>query len=216
MTTFATMRSRIADELARSDMTTEINRQINSAIKHYESMRTRFNEIQDFFIATTTSGQRYETLTGSATIVIGIDTVRLIYSGSRISLGQKSLAWIEDHDVMDTAISGVPYYYTMQGERIRLFPAPNGTYSLFANGIRRFSELSADADTNGWMTFGEELIRARAVAAVRVQRLKVPWAMEEYRGLAGRYYSLAEKCAHQAFADETYETLATGLIRPSW
>jgi hypothetical protein len=59
---------------------------------------------------------------------------------------------------------GQPADYTIYGGQLRIFPIPDAVYTLDLMGLARLgpNPLSADADTNGWMTDGAPIIRAQA------------------------------------------------------
>ncbi len=52
----------------------------------------------------------------------------------------------------------------MYQDRINLFPIPGSTYTLTIHYLKALTALSADSDTNAWLTEGEELIRLHAKA----------------------------------------------------
>lgn len=225
MTTLQVMRDRIDDELLRSgDMNTQIVREINSAIKHYESTRFRWNEVRDWTVATTSAGTRYYSLTDD---FLRFDTLLVKYNDAFIYLEPKTWDYIEYRDREITATQGIPSEYAIYGHEIRLWPAPNGSYTLQGSYIRRLiaadTNLSltstASATTNGWFTFGEELIRYRAKAAVQINYLKDEAAISEMRQFAAMgksYLSAQEQIAYKRLIDEQFDQQSTNLIRPNY
>lgn len=224
MTDYTTMRARIADELDRDDLGTQINREINSAIKHYETTRTRWNEVMDWTVATTAAGTRTYSLTSN---FLKMDTLKLKYNDSFIVLNFITWHQMEDEDRQITATQGVPEYFSIYAETLRLFPVPNGAYTLIGSYIRSYprvsltgsatSTASANA-SHGWLDEGEELIRHRAKTAVQILYLKDADAIAEHRQLLAQnrpFFSRAEEIAFKALMDETGEALSTGLLRPS-
>lgn len=228
MTDYTALRTRIADELfastfAASGFTAQINREINSAIKHYETTRTRFNEVRDWTVATTVAGTRTYSLTSN---FLKMDTLKLRYNDSFIIL--KFITWdqMEEEDRQITATQGVPEWFTIYAETLRLFPVPNGSYTLQGSYIRSYSPVSltgsatttASANaSHGWLDQGEEVIRNRARAAVEILYLKKPEALLELQALQAQnrpYFCRAEEIAFKALMDETGEALSTGLLRP--
>ena len=53
MSDFITMKTRVADELARNDLATFIGKEINTAVKHYESTRVRWTEVKEYALGNT-------------------------------------------------------------------------------------------------------------------------------------------------------------------
>jgi len=236
------LRQRIADEINRqpSDLIGSpslsvgyvINREINSAIKHYESKRFRWNEKRDTTVATTVSGTRNYSLPAD---FIKMDTLKLVYSSSYISLKSRSWGEIDEQDRLATGSRGVPSVYAIHGTIVRLYPVPQGAYTLLASYINRFpltsltgsycgsqtitptTTASHNNRLNGWYIDGEELIRARAKAAVEINYLEDADAIAEMRMLkASRspFLSITEELAFKQLADETSDALSTGKIRP--
>lgn len=212
------MRSRIADELHRSDLTTEIERQIRTAIEHYESTRFRWNEVRGWDVATTVAGTQNYSLTSD---FIRFDVLKINYNGHYILLTPRTWQWMEERDTQVTPVRGAPSNYVVYGgsadNELRLFPTPDGAHSLVASYVQRLSSLTASADTNDWMTYGEELIRHRARAAVEIFRLQKPRAIAEFNAMAqGRrfFLSAAEEVAHKSLIDERNDALTTGSLKP--
>ncbi len=226
------IRTRIADELNRTDLSTQINREINSAIKHYESMRVRWTEVKDWIIGTTVSGQRSYSLTVN---FLKMDSVKLHYNTAYITLNKRSWGEMEEKDLSIDNSIGIPQDYVIYADSIRLFPVPNGAYTLQGSYIRRelptsltgrftstgtitpTTTASHNNRSGGWYEHGEELIRYRAKAAVAINYIKNPTAMQEAGLLAVRgdsFLSVQEKQAYQALRDETNDALSVGRVRP--
>ena len=227
------MRARIAAELHdRTDLAGPINREINSAIRHYESTRVRWNEFFDTAIATTVAATRTYSLPAS---FIGFDTVKLKYNDAFVPVYSRTWEEIDRRDRDITGTTGLPTRFTVRGNIIRLFPVPNGAYTLIGSGIQRFgltsltgsycgsmtmtptSTASHNNRLNGWFTDGEELIRARARAAVEINYLRDERAILEAGALIARrepYLSMMERLAFERLADETNDALASGYVKP--
>ena len=247
MSDMETMRTRISDELERqrSDIIGSpslsvgyvINREINSAIQHYESTRMRFNEVRESEFATTVSATRNYSLPVG---FIKMDSLKLIYSGSYIRLRPRTWEQMEEKDRDVTGADGIPTTYAIYGNSLRVYPNPNGAYTLVASYIKRFrptslsgsycaivtmgggsltatSTLSHNNPSNGWTTDAEELIRSRARAAVEINYLDNEQSIGEMRMLLGArepYFSIRERLAFERLADETRDAQATGYVQP--
>lgn len=241
------LRLRIAQELERqpSDIIGSpslsvglvINREINSAIQHYESTRFRWNEVREEEFATTSSGSRTVSLPAS---IVKMDTLKLIDSDAYIPLRKLTWDQIEMKDRQVTASDGAPTEYAVYGNVLRLYPVPDTTYTLVGSYIRRYrptsltgsycaiavmgggsltatSTASHNNHLDGWTTDGEELVRARAVAGVEINYLKVESAIAEMRGIAlngQSFLSVREKFAFERMAQETAELHSSGKIEP--
>lgn len=223
MVAFATVRTRIEDELNRTDLTTFITREINTAIAHYEPTRARFNEIRDWLIAVTVPGTRYYSLTSN---FLSFDSVWIIFSNARIPLTHRTHEFIQEVDRQDTAIQGLPVDYSIYANELRLYPTANGSYSMFGSYLRSYARASTSGSlttsdsvdlANGWLDEGEELIRLRAKRAIEIHYLKNEAAIAEAAGLAIQgdpFLSFPEKNAFIQFRRRVDSAVATGRIKP--
>lgn len=160
MTTLGTMIDRIEDELARSDLTTQIQRAILSAVAYYERRRFYFNEATGTF--TTVSGQEYYGSSDLAAIpdMLMIDAMRLTIGDAYEVINS---ATFEEIDRRQTGtISGDPTLYTYFAEQIRLYPKPSEARTITVAYVKRFAAMSSTTDSNVWTTDAEGLIRSRA------------------------------------------------------
>jgi hypothetical protein len=162
MTTLAVMKQRIADELARSDLTTMIGYAISDAINAYQSRRFFFNENRDV-IFNTANGQEWYDVSDSSDIpnLMAIDYMRITVDDTVYTLCRVTPERIE----VDTAspAEGQPYSYTYFNQQIRLYPIPNEDWEVTICGHFKIDEPASDTEQlNPWMTDAERLIRARA------------------------------------------------------
>lgn len=241
------LRARIADELNRqaSDIVGSpslsvgliVNREINSAIQHYESTRFRWNERREHEFATTVANTRAYSLPAS---FVKMDSLKLIYSGGYIGLASKTWDQIEEQDRRVTGSPGLPKDYVIYGNVARLYPVPNGAYTLVGSYIQRVrptsltgsycaivtmggasltatTTASHNSQLNGWTTDGEELIRARAKASLRIRYFREDGAIAEMAGLQATretFLSVEERVAYERLADETNDATTTGRVVP--
>ena len=63
---------------------------------------------------------------------------------------------MEDWFVQSATYTGYPTDYALYDEQIRLYPIPNGTYTLTLSYQKQLDGLAGEADTNEWMIDGEE------------------------------------------------------------
>lgn len=160
MSTLTQMRSRIADDLNRSDLNTQIDKAINRAIVYYAKDRFWFNETTGT-VATVASTQAYGTAQSLPTDILAIDTVKItISSTDKPVLTPRTYQWLQDTD--QNAITGQPTDWAWYKSSLYLYPTPNAAWTVTLSYMKSYSELSADADTNDWTTSAEDLIEARA------------------------------------------------------
>ena len=156
MSTYGTMQTRIADELARSDLTSQIKLAIQSAIAHYSGKRFWFNEAQA--TASTSDGTEYYAVPNDFQ---SIDSLRITVNGTTYTLESQPWVWMDEAQ-SNSAYKGQPIYYAIYAQQFRLYPIPDAVYTLKLSYQKALGSLSADGDTNAWMVEGERLIRMRA------------------------------------------------------
>ena len=170
MTTYITMIDRISSEVGgvtpasstTSPTLAEIKAAILSAVDHYTRMPFYFLESRASTFNTVAAQEYY----GSADLaaipdIAHIDELTITVNSIRTQMDRQSFAYIDAQNAVST-IYGRPTDYCYYAKQIRLSPIPDAVYSIRIAGDIRLAALSADADTNAWMTDGERLIRFRA------------------------------------------------------
>lgn len=161
MATFIQMVTRIAGDLRRSNLTTEIKNAINDAINEAGNTRFFFNEFTDT-VSTLADTEEYPNPFG----MVEIDYAFRNYGGFPSS--REPLTILNDR-VIDrltfngTPQLGIPQNISMSGGQYRLEPIPDGVHIILVKGYGRSTAvLTADASTNVWLNEGELYIRALA------------------------------------------------------
>ncbi len=218
---FVACQNRIADELARSDLTSQIKLAITTAVSFYQRERFYFNEARTATFATVLN-QEFYTAADLAGIpnLIDIDTLRIAISSSyRYTLNKLTWQEIEDMSISSSMV-GQPISWAYYNQAIRLYPIPNTAYTITVNAVSRLTPdpLTNDSDTNAWMTDGEELIRQRAKADLFCNVIRDPDAQAEARSFIGagqNFLSALEKNAYTALRGETTQRLSSGHVTPA-
>lgn len=159
--TFLQMQQRIADDLDRTDLTTQIKKAINRAIIHYQTEPFWFKETSSSFSAV--SGQEeYVYGTGSVpSDVQMIDIMERQYNSIKTSMTEITPFELEAKQSGDA--TGIPSEFAQYENRFKLYPIPNQSgITILIKYTKNYTELSADSDTNDWLTYAEDLIEARA------------------------------------------------------
>lgn len=163
MTTQTVMKARIADELARSDLTSQIAYAISDSIERYQSDRFWFNESRDLTFSTV-ANQEYYTSSDNSLIpdLYEIDGLFITVNSTVRQLPAYKPQDMEE--LSDNgAQTGEPYAYCYFQKKIRLFPVPTQTYTVRVMGHVKVAAPASDGEaSNSWMTDAERLIRARA------------------------------------------------------
>lgn len=162
MTTLSEMKVRIADEVARSDLTGMIANAISDAIKFYQSKRFYFNETRELMEFDTIIDQEFYDQYDNSYLgsVIKIDYVKAeigtsIYDLKRIDP--------EIHESNVVATTGQPWSYSFYDQKMRFYPIPNEVWTIRVVGQFSLPAPTKDDEKNNpWMIDGELLIRARA------------------------------------------------------
>lgn len=207
--TYADIQARIADELNRSDLTSQIQKAIISAVKHYDEDRTWFNE--ERATASTVASQNY----------VGVPSDFIEEDKLQITIGSSLYTLLKipyDEWAVKSAFttSGQPTEYAYYQDRFYLYPTPGSVYTLTISYTKILTELSAGTDTNGWVDL-EELIRSRAAADVRMNILHDSAARMEAAGLAKTgCYAITEYSAMQRFYARRDSKVMTGKLKASY
>ena len=170
MSTFGTMKTRIADEIVRDDLSSQIANAVISAIAIWAPTRFHFNEKR--YLLTTVASQEYYALSsltntdgsaiGTGETLIEVDSFTLTYNDQPYVLDDRTQQWIDREQAPAATYTGQPAFFGFFGDQIRLAPIPDAAYVGTISGLAQLATLSADADSNSWMTEGEGLIRAQA------------------------------------------------------
>ncbi len=158
MATLGDLKARIADELLKRNLTTQIAQHVARAVEFYAGRRWWFNT---------------GTMTGAA-VSADADGYMLLPIGTRlidqIMVGTTVLE-PRDPEIIDEWIAngspaGEPYDYAPSGDRIRLYPVPTGPVELKVVGTfdltPAITATAADSVSNAWTNEAVDLIDARA------------------------------------------------------
>lgn len=159
MSTLGDLRARVADELLKRNLTSQIASHIAKAVEFYAGRRFWFNTGQMVGTPTSVDGDGYIALPTGTRL---IDQIRI---GS-IFLEPRPAAIIDDWLANTPATAPEPYDYAISGDRLRLYPTPSGPVSIVVVGtfdVLPLMTATADASvSNAWTNEGADLITARA------------------------------------------------------
>lgn len=163
MTTLAIMKDRIARELRRPNLTTQIAEAITTAIQAYEHERFYVNESRENTFSTTIDLMRYSrTEVPFLEFVTKIDYVFLLINDQPFELFPRLPRILEDASTNDTT-TGQPQEYGWYQQQLWLYPIPPEVWTVRVGAVMEIAQPATDGETgNFWMTKGERLIRSRA------------------------------------------------------
>lgn len=165
--TFSNLITQIADEI--DDTTGEYNAQIQTAI--FEAIRWcerevyYFNETRDVTFPTVDGQEWYDGDDNSNIPTLGriVEAYCERTDGRRYRMRRvkpEELELLSD----DSASRGEPYSWTYFGQRIRIYPIPDGeTYTIRLQlGPYRLASITSPNESNVWTTEAFDMVKARA------------------------------------------------------
>lgn len=170
--TLGDLKAKIASDIERdlTDETTstrtwedEIESSIFDAIALQKSKQYWFMQ-QPTSAEITSSCSTTSSYVSEPTGLVQIDSLRLTVNSQKQSIDPVSFAEMESLHDGNTTDTGEPFKYCRYGQRVRLYPSPNETYTLTWSGLFDDAAMDDDADITIWTTVGkgELLIRCQA------------------------------------------------------
>jgi hypothetical protein len=158
------LKDKIADEIARPDLASQIADKITEAIAAYQQERFFFSETRDLTF-NTAQGQEFYTATDNAAIptLQAFDYIILYLGGIPWPVTRRTSIEIEVLN-QNGLVQGQPYNWDYFNQQIRFGPVPDGVYEIRLAAHQTVGPPATD-DTPGnpWMSGNaERLIRARA------------------------------------------------------
>lgn len=166
MATYGDMQARIADELARTDLSQEIANEIQTAIVYYENERFWFNEGQWSFQTV-----NIQELYGLPLEFLADFDVAAQWNTWWYRLTPLTQEYLDAIDALKI-VSSLPRAFALFQEQIRIWPPPYPNVQITINGVIRLPALINPTDTNAWMSSAEELVRTRALANLYMRYLR--------------------------------------------
>lgn len=208
MTTRSDIEAQIADDLARSDLSSQITAAVNTAIRSYRFERLGFNEAYRVTATLSTSADTMA-LTGLSVRLRKIDRLRIVRAaGDYLDLYHRDYDWIMSRQ--DVRVLCQPAEYAIYNNAIHFDSMADQNYTLYLDGIKELGNTSASysaADASAWFNDARELIRHRAKRELYANVLKDM----ELAAVAGA----AEKEALNTIKSELNQQISTGFIRPT-
>lgn len=212
--TFSDIKTRVADEINRSDLTAQVSKAVISAVEHYERERWWFEETIDASVSTV-AAQDYVSNAVISTMA-RIDKVQITVGSAQYTVHR--ISYDEFATQATSTTSGQPTEYTYYKDRLYLYPTPGSTYTLDISGVQRLATLSGASDTNGFLNYCEELIRQRAKADIRCNVILDEASKQEAAQIGasgGTFLSGMERAAYINVTRERDERATTGRLRAS-
>jgi hypothetical protein len=164
VTTQTIMKARIADELARTDLTSQIAYAITDAIAAYQAERWFFNESRTTVSFSTVDGQEFYTLSDDADIanIRRVDYC-VLYVGDDVRKLEYRCPEDMEYLSANGTQEGTPWSYGWYDNKLRLYPVPDTVYTIRIAAHVKVAAPATDGEaSNPWMVDAERLIRSRA------------------------------------------------------
>lgn len=177
MTTLSILRSTIADDLARPDLTSQISAAITQAISFYQEERLFWMETRSSTFATVAAQSAYTSAdSASIPLWIKIDDLFIEDSDSQRYGPLCRLDQSEMEQLLDTgASSGRPDSWSLYNDTFYFHPIPDAVYTVRPMGQALVAEPSSDSEPNNqWMTKGFELLRSATKGYIFLHTMKDP------------------------------------------
>lgn len=160
MSNFLAMIQRIEDEIDDGGIRAQVQRAIQSAIRHYSTYRLFLNE-RSFTFDTVSSQESYD-IDDAADIDTFLDVQDSYLTSGGIRYQVNPIDYPSLSAAQNGTTAGRPTNWAFFARSFWLYPLPDAAYTVTISGHCRLATLVDDTDTNAWMTDGEELIRQRA------------------------------------------------------
>lgn len=210
MTTLATLKSQIADDLARPNLTTQIAAAITQAIEFYKEERLFWMDTRSETFATVAAQSAYDVDDDAAIpLFIKIDAM-FIEDSSSIRYGPlERLDPLVMEQLLDSsAATGRPDSWSWYNDTIYFHPIPDAAYTARPYGQIEVAAPANDSEANNkWMTKGYELLRCRAKAYLYVHTVKEDSEAVKFRMAAEEELNKLRR--------DTSKRTATGRIVPT-
>src|SRR5512147_2067532 len=123
MSTLTNLKNKIAEDLHRSDCTTQRNDAVVSAIKHYE--RQPFWFLEGRAELTTSASQTWY---GPPSDLKGFDSLLVTISGTKTPVDRVHSSEIDEDDPGN--VTGIPSEWAYYNDNLRFYPTPNAAYVM--------------------------------------------------------------------------------------
>ena len=216
MTTFLDVRNRVADQLSRSDLSTQIDREIQLAITRYNRRVTWLHEVRAVTLTSVAAQAWYATVdvsTGAgpqdvagrtAVDVSDIQSVRYMRTADYDDL--KQVHYSDFERFFDTTgAGGRTTYFTLYAGQIGLWPVPAGVETFTLSVVCKPVVPSSATDESVWFDQAQELIENAAAGAICRKFLS--------DGERAQAFKVFEDAAWDELLAESNQKMATGRIK---
>ena len=183
-TIFATLVSKVADDLDRNDLNTQIQQAINEAVYYYSAYSFRFNNTVEVF-QTINDVSQYTSANGLPDNIMHIKAAQL-YSDEIYNYTLEPIEYTEMLNLtsdVDT-VAGMPSYWSWYNETFYIYPTPNQVLNISLSYKKTYPRMTQANDNNDFTNNAPDLIRARAEQQLCATILKDMDGYQVYKTVA--------------------------------
>lgn len=209
MATFLELKSLIANDLDRLDLTEEINTAVLDAVTELEVNRYEWNQSIDFRLSTVADQEWYQNSDWTGVNfdkIIEVDDMWVRIAEQDHRMTRKTVEYLQNLS-QSTPQKGQPYLWAYFDNKWRLYPVPDQAFTITMKAHYTLPALSADGDENGWTGNGKQLTRARAKQLLYAHTLHSP----EKAATMG----VAETMADNRLSREISKKSGAGFVTPT-
>lgn len=150
--TYLDVQQRVALEcFDRTDLSTEIRNGIQTTIRTYEKQRFWFNET----MSALTCSVSVETLAVPADYLF-LSRLEIVQNSAATQLIGQPFDLIREMNTLQSV--GLPTYFAEYGPKFYLSNVPDSAYPVNCFYVHKLAALSANTDTNDWLSAAEDVI----------------------------------------------------------
>lgn len=207
--TRAQLEALIADDLARSDLTTQISYAVQTAIEAYEEEPFWFNTNYRV-TATLSSSANYIAVSALPARFLKFDRVRVtLNSGRDIDLYERDYDWIMARQ--DVVTYAIPMEYCIYNQKMLFDSNADANRTIIMDGLVSLGSAASNsystADSTAWFNEARELVRHRAKREIYQHTLKDADMASSAK--------IAEDDAFNTLKTKTNQRASTGYVRPT-
>lgn len=159
MTNLGTLVTRISARLKDPNFTAvtraEVIAVINDAISFYSNERFRFNEFEEQVNLTTGNPELTLVTNTTPERIFKTNGIVVVYGKIRWRLAKVSS---QEYDALNVEGTGIPFAWTYRDGKYYVYYYPSGDFAAIVRGLKAYTALSADSDSNDFTEKGDRLI----------------------------------------------------------
>ena len=216
MTTLLDVRTRVADQLARSDLNTQIDREIQLAMARYNRRVSWLHEVREVSLTSVAAQAWYSSVdvstgtgpqdTTGRTAVDVADIQKIDYMRDPNYDDLRQVHYSDFEGFFDTTgAAGRPTYFTLYAGQIGIWPVPDAVTIYTLSAVVKPIIPSLAADESIWFDQAQELIENAAAAAICRKFIQ--------DGERAQAFQVYETEAWNDLVREGNQKMATGKLR---